>query len=176
MRGLEKLLALGAYPDVALKRGRERRDEARNLIADGICPSIIKRRAERSAPAETFEAVASERLELQRKSLAPETMSILGTRISSFLYPYVGGRAVAAVSAQELLTVLRRIEARGRHETARRVRALAGRELRKMMQTWADYLDRLRDGAQVIPLRRQARQRIDSVAPAGTSKSRPPSA
>ena len=134
MGAREKLLALGAYPDVPLKRAREKRDEARKLVADGIDPNA-KRKAERSAQAQTFEAVANEWLELHKKSLAPETISILGTRLSSFLYPYVGSRPVAGITAQELLAVLRRIEARGRHETAHRVRALAGRVLRYAVAT-----------------------------------------
>jgi hypothetical protein len=58
MGALEKLLALGAYSDVPLKRAREKRDEARNLVADGIDPNA-KRKAERSAQAETFEAVVN---------------------------------------------------------------------------------------------------------------------
>jgi integrase len=134
MGALEKLLALGAYPDVPLKRAREKRDEAHKLVADGIDPNA-KRKAERSAQAETFEAVANEWLELHKKSLAPETILILGTRLSSFLYPYIGTRPVADVTAQELQAVLRRIEARGRHETAHRVRALAGRVLRYAVAT-----------------------------------------
>jgi integrase len=134
MAGVEKLLALGVYPDVPLKRAREKRDEARRLIADGIDPNA-KRKAERGAQAETFEAVAAEWLELQKKSLALETMSMLGTRLKSFLYPYLGSRPVAAITAQELLAVLRRIEARGRNETAHRVRALAGRVLRYAVAT-----------------------------------------
>jgi integrase len=134
MAGVEKLLALGVYPDVPLKRAREKRDEARKLIADGIDPNA-QRKAERSAQAQTFEAVAAEWLELQKKSLAPETMSILGARLNSALYPYLGSRPVAAITAQELLAVLRRIEARGRHETAHRVRALAGRVLRYAVAT-----------------------------------------
>ena len=134
MTGVEKLLALGVYPDVPLKRAREKRDEARRLIADGIDPNA-QRKAERGAQAQTFEAVAAEWLELQKKSLAPETMSILGARLNSALYPYLGGRPVAAITAQELLAVLRRIEARGRHETAHRVRALAGRVLRYAVAT-----------------------------------------
>jgi len=134
MGALEKLLALGAYPDVPLKRAREKRDEARKLVADGIDPNA-KRKAERSAQAETFEAVANEWIELHKKSLAPETILILGTRLRSFLYPYIGSRPVADIRAQELLAVLRRIEARGRHETAHRVRALAGRVLRYAVAT-----------------------------------------
>ena len=134
MGALEKLLALGAYPDVPLKRAREKRDEARKLIADGIDPNA-RRKAERSAQAETFEAVANEWLELHKSSLAPETISMLGTRLRSFLYPYIGSRPVAVITAQELLAALRRIEARGRHETAHRVRALAGRVLRYAVAT-----------------------------------------
>ena len=134
MGALEKLLALGAYPDVPLKRAREKRDEARKLVADGIDPNA-KRKAERSAQAETFEAVANEWLELHKSSLAPETIPMLGTRLRSFLYPYIGSRPVADIRAQELLAVLRRIEARGRHETAHRVRALAGRVLRYAVAT-----------------------------------------
>jgi integrase len=134
MHGREKLLSLGAYPDVTLKRAREKRDEMRKLIADGIDPSD-KRKAERGAQADTFEAVAAEWLALQSQALSSETMSILGTRLRSFLYPYIGHRPVGAITAQELLAALRRIEARGRNETAHRVRALAGRVLRFAVAT-----------------------------------------
>ncbi len=131
---LEKLISLGAYPDVTLKRAREKRDEARRLIADDIDPSA-QRKAQRAALLDTFEGVAKEWLALQSKSRAPETISILGARLNSALYPYLGSRPVAAITAQELLAVLRRIEARGRHETAHRVRALAGRVLRYAVAT-----------------------------------------
>jgi hypothetical protein len=134
LEGREKLLTLGEYPDVPLKRAREKRDEARKLIADGIDPNA-RRKALREAPADTFEAVATEWLTLQSKALAPETTSMLGTRLKSFLYPYIGKRPVAGISVQEVLATLRRIEARGRHETAHLVRALAGRVLRYAVAT-----------------------------------------
>src|SRR5579863_4795555 len=132
--GVEKLLTLGAYPDVTLKRAREKRDDARKLVADGVDPSA-KRQAERATHAETFEAIAREWLELQSKSLAPKTMEILRTRLKSFLYPYVAGRPIASITAQELLVALRRIEARGTNETAHRVRSLAGRVFRYAVAT-----------------------------------------
>jgi integrase len=131
---LEKLISLGAYPDVPLKRAREKRDDARRLVADEIDPSA-DRKAKRAAMLVTFEGVAQEWLDLQDKSLAPETISILGSRLNSGLYPYLGSRPVGAITAQELLAALRRIEARGRHETAHRVRALAGRVLRYAVAT-----------------------------------------
>ena len=42
IHGREKLISLGAYPDVALKRAREKRDEARKLVADGTDPSAVR--------------------------------------------------------------------------------------------------------------------------------------
>lgn len=134
LHGREKLISLGAYPDIPLKRARERREAARQLIADDVDPSA-QRRTERAALAQTFQGVADEWLELQRKSLAPETISILGARLNSGLYPYLGSRPIAAIMAQEVLSALKRIEARGRHETAHRVRALAGRVFRYAVAT-----------------------------------------
>ena len=134
VNGREKLISLGAYPDVTLKRAREKRDAARRLIADGIDPSV-QRKAERAALAQSFEGVAKEWLELQTKSLAPETISILTARLDSGLYPYIGSRPISAITAQEVLSALRRIESRGRHEAAHRVRALAGRVFRYAVAT-----------------------------------------
>jgi integrase len=134
VQGREKLISLGAYPDVTLKRAREKRDAARKLLADGVDPSV-QRQAERAALAQSFEGVGKEWLELQTKSLAPETISILSSRLDSALYPYIGSRPIAAITAQEVLSALRRIEARGRHETAHRVRALAGRVFRYAVAT-----------------------------------------
>src|SRR6185503_6114852 len=132
--GVEKLLTLGAYPDVSLKRAREKRDDARKLVADGVDPSA-KRQAERTAQADTFEAIATEWLNLQRTRLVAETVGILEARLRSYLYPYLGSRPISAVTAQELLGALRRVEARGKHETAHRVRSLAARIFRYAVAT-----------------------------------------
>ncbi len=134
MGGVEKLLALGKYPDVSLKRAREKRDDARKLVADNVDPSV-KRQAERNAAVDTFGAIATEWLNLHKVTWADETVSILESRVKSYLLPYLGSRPVAAITAQELLGVLRRVEARGRNETAHRVRSLAGRILRFAVAT-----------------------------------------
>jgi hypothetical protein len=132
--GVERLLTLGAYPDVPLKRARERREDVRRLIADGVDPNA-RRRAEESSRADTFEAVAREWFALQSKRLADETMSILNSRFESRLFPYLGRQPIKSIRAQELLSVLRRAEARGKNETAHRVRALAGRVFRYAVAT-----------------------------------------
>ena len=93
--GREKLISFGDYRDVPLRRAREKRDEARRLVADGVDPSA-ERKAETIAQADTFRAVADEWLELQSKSLADETLSILRGRLTSTLYPAFGsGRSLA---------------------------------------------------------------------------------
>jgi len=132
--GVEKLLTLGAYPDVSLKRAREKRDDARKLVADEVDPSA-KRQAERTAQSDTFEAIGGEWLNLQRAKLVTETVSILEARLNTYLYPYLGSRAISAITAGELLSVLRRIEARGKNETAHRVRSLASRIWRYAVAT-----------------------------------------
>ncbi len=132
--GVEKLLTLGAYPDVSLKRAREKRDDARTLVADEVDPSA-KRQAERAAQADTFEAIGTEWLNLQRRKLVGETISILEARLKTYLYPYLGSRPISAIAVQELLAVLRRIEARGKNETAHRVRSLASRVWRYAVAT-----------------------------------------
>src|SRR5262245_44567049 len=71
--GREKVLALGTYPDVPLKAARERRDEARKLLAAGVDPSV-KRMAEKVAKADTFGAIAKEWLDLHRKKFSAATL------------------------------------------------------------------------------------------------------
>src|SRR6185437_16600203 len=66
--GREKLLSLGAYPDVGLKQARENCEAARKLVASGIDPSS-QRKLEKAALNNTFEAVAREWLALQEKTL-----------------------------------------------------------------------------------------------------------
>jgi hypothetical protein len=69
MHRWEKLLALGAFPDVSLAKARTRRDNARKLIADNTDPSVVKQ-TEKTASAETFKAVAFEWLAQQNLTAA----------------------------------------------------------------------------------------------------------
>jgi integrase len=132
--GREKLLSLGDYRDVPLKRAREKRDDARRLLADGVDPSA-HRKAEQLANANTLRAVGDEWLALQKKRLAPNTYEIAHGRLTNMLYPSLGSIPITEIKAPDLLAVLRRIESRGTHETAHRVRALFGRVARYAIAT-----------------------------------------
>lgn len=132
--GREKLISLGVYPDVKLKRAREKRDDARALLDRGIDPSA-KRKAEKAAQADTFKSIAEEWLEKgcpprsTRKPLNPRTVKTLKRRLN-YALAHIGNWPIADIKATDLLQVLRRIEAEGKHETAHRVRSVAGRVFR----------------------------------------------
>jgi integrase len=132
--GREKLLSLGDYRDVPLKRAREKRDDARRLLADGVDPSA-QRKAEQLASANTLRAIGDEWLAIQKKTLAPNTFEIAYGRLTNMLYPSLGNMPMTEIKAPDLLAVLRRIESRGTHETAHRVRALFGRVARYAIAT-----------------------------------------
>jgi integrase len=131
--GRERLISLGVYPDVPLKLARERREDARRQIAAGIDP-VAKRRAERTAQADTFKALAEEFLAKQ-KHLSAGTLRRDRDRLEQFVFPYLGNRPTASIEAPELLDVLKRIEARGTHETAHRTKAICGRVFRYAIAT-----------------------------------------
>jgi integrase len=132
--GREKLISFGQYPDVPLKSARERRDEARRLIAARVDPSA-KRKAERAATSDTFEAIAREYLELKSKSLSARTYDKKLGRFEAFAFPFIGKLPITSIAAPQLLAALRRIEERGNHETAHRVRAECGEVFRYAIAT-----------------------------------------
>jgi integrase len=132
--GSEKLLALGAYPDVSLKRARERRDDARRLVADGVDPSA-KRRAEKDAVGNTFEAVAREWLTQQEKRLKASTLERERTQLETYIFPQLGNRPITQIAPPDILAPLRRIEARGIHDTAHRTRSTCSRIFRFAVAT-----------------------------------------
>ncbi|KTE23894.1 MULTISPECIES: integrase arm-type DNA-binding domain-containing protein [unclassified Sphingopyxis] len=136
--GKEKKLSLGRYPDVALKEARERCTEARKLIASGIDPSEQKRteRLDATLRAEnTFKAVAEEYIEKSdREGRAAVTIG-KARWLLSLLEPALGSRPVDEISPVELLGALKKVEAKGHLETARRMRSFASRVFRYAVAT-----------------------------------------
>ncbi len=128
-QGAEKLLSLGVYPDVSLRQARERRDQARKLVANDVDPSV-RRHAERNAQANTFEGVAVEWLDLQKEKLEEKSHARIRDRLQKFVFGQLGSRSIADIKPADLLMVLRRIESRGRRETAHRTRADCSRVFR----------------------------------------------
>ncbi len=130
----EKLLSLGAYPDIGLKGARNAREEARKLLATGVDPSS-RRKVEKMAQTNTFETVAREWLSLQGKTLSDSTLSRERSRLERFIFPHLGGRPIAQITPAELLGVLRRIDLRGTNDSAHRTRSICSRVFRYAVAT-----------------------------------------
>jgi len=125
--GKQKTLALGIYPTVTLKLAREKREEAKRLIADSIDPSMQRRLEKLTTAADnTFRAIAEELVtKFEREGRAATTLA-KQRWLLEFAYSVIGDRPIAEITAPELLAVLRKVEARGRYETARRLRGTCG--------------------------------------------------
>lgn len=154
--GREKVLCIGSYPDLSLKEARELRDKARNQLANGIDPSADKKAKKASSAqsnADSFEHLAKEWFATRMKDMSEthkaRTLSIL----NSYLLPYVGGKAVKEITAPMLLEVLRKIEAKGIVETARRAKQVASQVFRYAVITGRAQHDPAADlkGALQVP-------------------------
>lgn len=132
--GKEKLLAFGTYPEVSLAEARKRRDQARQLVANGIDPGDMKKRlkaeqAERAA--NTFEKLAREWHVRQVGDLSERTRKMLMSRLERDVFPVFGGTPLADLRAKDILEkVLRPIEDRGAIELAHRTRGVVSQIMR----------------------------------------------
>jgi integrase len=127
--GVEKTLALGAYPDTPAKLARQKLEDARQLLAKGVDPSE-RRQAEKVADPNTFESVAREWLATQEKKLAAATYAKAVWTLETLIFPFIGSRPISEIKAADVLKVLQRIENRGLHETAHRARQRCGQIFR----------------------------------------------
>ena len=121
--GKEKRMAFGAYPDVGLKNAREKRDAARKLLADGIDPGEVKKAVKSSRvlrDSNSFEVIAREWFQKNRDAWAPSHSDKIITRLENDVFPWLGGKAIAEITAPDVLAALRRIEGRGTLDTAHR--------------------------------------------------------
>lgn len=126
--GKEKTLALGVYPDVSLKLARQRRSEARALIADDVDPNEVKKqqKATEQEKSDTFKLVAEEWLKLKKGELSEGTLRVARRRLETWTFPKLGHLPIADIKPAKVMETLREIENQGKHETAHRIRQRIG--------------------------------------------------
>jgi integrase len=130
----QKLLAIGAYPTIPLSDARRARDAAKRLLANGVDPSEAKKQAKVSCTT-TFRFIAEEYVaKLKREGRAESTISKIEWLLS-FTLPSLGNRSIVEIRPTDVLAVLRKVEQRGRHETARRLRSTIGSVFRYAVAT-----------------------------------------
>lgn len=136
--GKEKRVSLGVYPDVSLKDARQRRDDARKLVAAGVDPGE-NRKAQKLARADqaanSFEVVAREWFGKYEPNWTDGHSSKIIARLERDIFPWIGARPIAELKAPELLSCLRRVEDRGALETAHRALQNCGQVMRYAIAT-----------------------------------------
>lgn len=137
--GRERKASFGNYPAVSLAEARARRDEARRTLAGGDDPVNAARRARTEATlrqTSTFAAVADEWLEKSRREgRASSTLAKNAWLLRDLAGPNIGHRPIAEITAAEVLAVLRKVEARGKLETAGRLHSIIGTLMRYAVVT-----------------------------------------
>jgi integrase len=135
--GKQKLVAMGAYPTISLAAAREAREDAKRALARGEDPSQVKKadKAARAATGDTFRVIAEEYVaKLEREGRASATLAktkwLLG-----FAYSSIGDRAIVEITPADVLAALKKVEIRGRHESARRLRSTIGSVFRFAIAT-----------------------------------------
>lgn len=134
----ENRLSLGVYPLISLKEAREKRDENRKLLGNGIDPSKHRQITKTLAAerlANNFEAIAREWCTKHSNRWTPHHVAIILRRLEQNIFPWLGCYPISEITASALLRVLRRIEERGALDTAHRVKQVCSQIFRYAIAT-----------------------------------------
>ena len=147
----EKKLSIGSYPEVSLGDARKRRDEARELLAAGKDPSREKQRDKlrsRLQAENTFAGIAAEYCEKRKrdghKAWAPAT-AVRSEYLLGLLSSSIGRLPIGEIEPADVLAAIRKIEAKGNLESARRTQQLASAVFRYAVATARLASDPTRD-------------------------------
>jgi len=136
--GKRKTLALGVYPDTTLANARDKRDEARKLLANGIDPGEQRKAVKASRQEKftnSFEVIAREWFSKNSPSWSENHGIRIIRRLERDIFPWIGAKPLADIKVSELLNVLQRIEKRGANETAHRALQNCGQVFRYAVAT-----------------------------------------
>jgi integrase len=132
--GKEKLMALGAYPDVPLKAARKARYDAREKLATSAIDPMEARKAakhaQRAAVGNSFEAVARAWWQSWRGDKNPRHVAYTRKRLEADVFPIIGARPISEIEAPELVAMAKRIAARGALDIAKRAYQTTGQVFR----------------------------------------------
>ncbi len=130
--GREKVLALGVYPDVGLAAARSSRNRAREELANGV-DLAAQRRAKREGRSDTFQSIAQEWLE--RQPFTAKTLKKAKWTFNDLIFRYIGKWPIRTIKPTDVLDVVRRLEKRGKIETAHRTKQRIGQVCRFAIAT-----------------------------------------
>ncbi|MCD4668304.1 MAG: integrase arm-type DNA-binding domain-containing protein [Sulfurimonas sp.] len=123
----EKLLALGAYPEISLSKARELREKYRTDIANKIDPNAVKKvRKEtiqkgKTKVLNTFELLARERLTKQKDSISETHYKRTITAFKNDCFKYIGHKPIDEITAKDIISILQIMHDRGVNDSARKL-------------------------------------------------------
>lgn len=124
-----KVLSFGEYPVVTLQKAREKRMEAKQLLADGIDPAAVKKAAKEEQVSEVkdmFRSIAQEWFEARTTDFTEKHRGTVMYRLEKYIFPVIGKEHIARMEPQDILKVVLPIEKKGQNETARRLLQIIG--------------------------------------------------
>ncbi|WP_367114957.1 tyrosine-type recombinase/integrase [Desulfovibrio sp.] len=124
-----KVLSFGEYPVVTLQKAREKRMEAKQLLADGIDPAAVKKAAKEEQVSEVkdmFRSIALEWFEARTTDFTEKHRGTVMYRLEKYIFPVIGKEHIARMEPQDILKVVLPIEKKGQNETARRLLQIIG--------------------------------------------------
>ena len=136
--GKYKTLALGVFPTISLKQARLDHGKAKQMLNDGIDPTHerkVQKELQQMQQNSTFRSVSLEWLEKQKPIWAKTHYDNVKGRLHNYVFSAIGDKAIAHITAPDLLALLQPIENLGYNETAHRVRALCGQIFRYAVVT-----------------------------------------
>ncbi len=122
--GKTKLLSFGRYPTVGLRDARARKEEAKVMLDKGIDPSEQKKKQKeerRAEERESFENIAREWHRIRMSAFSEKHRNTVMYRLETYIFPVIGKRPIRKLEKADLLALVKPLEDKGHHETARRV-------------------------------------------------------
>ena len=136
--GKEKSISLGVYPHISLSQARERKDAAKKLLAMDINPSENRKETKalnKLNTENTFESVAREWWQSHMTNKAESHKEKVIRRFELYLFPWIGKKPIATITAPQILETIKRIEKQNKLETAHRTLQTSGQVFRFAVQT-----------------------------------------
>jgi integrase len=129
----EKMLSLGVYPEVTLKKARAEHTRFKELLSQGIDPSLDRqeqKQQEAIARENSFEAVARTWWDNWKSARSERHAYYVMRRLEADIFPVIGRKPINEITAPMLLMAIKRIEARGALDIAKRALSTIGQVMR----------------------------------------------
>ncbi|MBS9443684.1 tyrosine-type recombinase/integrase [Photorhabdus heterorhabditis] len=136
--GKEKRLAFGTYPTVTLAEARNKREDAKKILANGDDPGLVKRQEKREKALivnNSFEKIALEWHACKAPNWSKGYADDLLEGFTKDIFPYIGKHAITDINSLDMLTVLRKMEQRGVLDKLKKIRQACNQVFRYAIVT-----------------------------------------